>query len=118
MTASNLAARKCVSSSEKTPPLDREKIQQLLPQIPGWQLSGNGKKLVRNWRVQDFITGLGFFRRIGDLAEHEDHHPDLHLVNYREVAVELWTHDAGGLTENDFIMAAKIDALEQPLLKR
>lgn len=63
------------------------------------------------------MTGLDFFQRIGDVAEHEDHHPDLHLVNYRDLKVELWTHAAGGITENDFIMAAKIDALEQPRLK-
>ena len=63
-------------------------------------------------------TGLDFFCRIGDVAEAEDHHPDLHLANYRDVTVELWTHAAGGLTENDFIMAAKIDGLEQPALKQ
>ncbi len=72
----------------------------------------------RSWRVLDFGTGLDFFCRIADVAEAEDHHPDLHLANYRDVTVELWTHAAGGLTENDFIMAAKIDALEQPALKK
>ncbi len=117
MSSSNLAVRHCVSCSGKTPPLDRDEIEQLLPQIPGWQLSGDGKRLMRNWRVLDFMTGLDFFRRIGEVAEQEDHHPDLHLANYRDLIVELWTHAAGGLTENDFIMAAKIDALKQPLLK-
>ncbi|HEV3439224.1 MAG TPA: 4a-hydroxytetrahydrobiopterin dehydratase [Gemmata sp.] len=117
MSASNLANRRCVPCSSKTLSLDREAIQQLIPQIPGWRLSEDGKRLIRNWRVLDFITGLDFFRRIGDVAETEDHHPDLHLANYRDVTVELWTHAAGGLTENDFIMAAKIIALEQPLLK-
>jgi 4a-hydroxytetrahydrobiopterin dehydratase len=117
MSASNLATRRCVPCSGKTPSLDHEKIGQLLSQIPGWQVSEDGKRLMRNWRVLDFMTGLDFFRRIGDVAETEDHHPDLHLKNYRDVAVELWTHAAGGLTENDFIMAAKINALEQPKLK-
>jgi 4a-hydroxytetrahydrobiopterin dehydratase len=117
MTASNLAARKCVACSDKTQPLDRAGIEKLLPQIPDWLLSKDGKRLSRNWRVLDFMTGLEFFQRIGDVAEREDHHPDLHLENYRDVKVELWTHAAGGLTENDFIMAAKIDALEQPRLK-
>jgi 4a-hydroxytetrahydrobiopterin dehydratase len=117
MTGSNLAAHKCVSCSEKTERLDRAGIDKLLSQIPGWQLSVDSKRLTRNWRVLDFMTGLEFFQRIGDVAEREDHHPDLHLENYRDVTVELWTHAAGGLTENDFIVAAKIDALEQPRLK-
>ena len=67
---------------------------------------------------QDFATALDFFARVGQIAEAEDHHPDLHLTEYRNVSVELWTHAAGGLTENDFVMAAKIDALEQPELKK
>ena len=68
--------------------------------------------------VRDFSTGLDFFRRIEDVANAEDHHPDLHLTNYRDVTVELSTHAAGGLTDNDFIMAAKIDALKQPELQK
>jgi 4a-hydroxytetrahydrobiopterin dehydratase len=118
MTSTDLAARGCVPCSGKTQPLDREKIQQLLPQVPGWQLTGDGKRLGRSWAVLDFLIGLDFFRRIGEVAEQQDHHPDLHLTNYRDVNVELWTHAAGGLTENDFIMAAKINALEQPRLKK
>jgi 4a-hydroxytetrahydrobiopterin dehydratase len=117
MTVSSLTARQCVSCSGKTQLLDRAGIEKLMSQIPAWRLSGDGKRLIRNWRVLDFISGLEFFRRIGDVAEREDHHPDLHLANYRDITVELWTHVAGGLTENDFIMAAKIDALEQPRLK-
>ncbi len=89
----------------------------MLVQIPGWRLSEDGQRLVRNWRVFDFLTGLEFFGRIGTLAEREDHHPDLHLVNYREATVELWTHTVKGLTQNDFIMAAKINTLDQPRLK-
>jgi 4a-hydroxytetrahydrobiopterin dehydratase len=57
------------------------------------------------------VTGLDFFRRVGDLAEAEGHHPDLHLSGYRNVVLELYTHAVGGLTENDFILAAKIDQL-------
>jgi 4a-hydroxytetrahydrobiopterin dehydratase len=117
MNVSSLTSRRCVPCSDKTPTLDKEEIRRLVPQIPGWQLSGDGKRLIRNWRVSDFMTGLDFFRRISDVAETEDHHPDLHLTNYRDVKVELWTHGAGGLTENDFILAAKINALEQPKLK-
>ena len=117
MTATTLAARKCVPCTEKTKPLDPERVRELLLQVLGWQVTPDGKRLTRSWRVLDFSTGLDFFCRIADVAEAEDHHPDLHLTNYRNVTVELWTHAAGGLTENDFIMAAKINALEQPALK-
>jgi 4a-hydroxytetrahydrobiopterin dehydratase len=117
MTAANLVERHCSECSGNPTPLDREKIVQLLPQIPDWKLLKDGQRISRSWRVLDFQTGLDFLCRIGDLAESEDHHPDLHLENYRDLKVELWTHAAKGLTENDFIMAAKIDALEQPKLK-
>lgn len=118
MTATELAARKCAECSGKTAPLAPEKVRELLPLVPNWKLNPDGKRITRSWRVLDFGTGLDFFCRIGDVAEAEDHHPDLHLANYRDVTVELWTHAAGGLTDNDFIMAAKIDALEQPALKK
>ena len=65
----------------------------------------------------DFLTALDFFRRIGEVAEAEDHHPDLHLVGYRNVTIELWTHAVGGLTENDFILAARINDLLVELKK-
>lgn len=117
MTATNLAARRCVACLGTTQPLDANRVGELLPHVPGWQVTADGKRLVRSWRVLDFLTGLDFFRRIGEVAEAEDHHPDLHLVGYRNVTVELWTHTAGGLTENDFILAAKINALEQPAMK-
>ena len=117
MDTSNLAAQTCKPCTGDTPRLDVDAIQRLLPQIPNWRLSDDGKRLVKNWRVLDFSAGLDFFRRIGDVADAEDHHPDLHLTNYRDVTVELWTHAAGGLTDNDFIMAAKLNGLEQPKLK-
>jgi 4a-hydroxytetrahydrobiopterin dehydratase len=79
--------------------------------VPQWRVSPDGKRVRREWRVKDFLTALDFFQRIGQVAEAEDHHPDLHLTGYRNVAVELSTHAVGGLTENDFILAAKIDQL-------
>jgi len=117
MAAVKLANRTCGPCSGKAEPLDPQSVRALLPEVPNWKLSADGKRIARNWHVKDFTTGLDFFCRIADVAEAEDHHPDLHLANYRDLTVELWTHRAGGLTENDFIMAAKVDALEQPALK-
>jgi len=71
----------------------------------------DGKRIRRDWRVKDFQAGLEFLNKAGALAEQEGHHPDLHLEGYRNVAIELWTHALGGLSENDFILAARIDQL-------
>ncbi|KAH1236922.1 Pterin-4-alpha-carbinolamine dehydratase 2, mitochondrial [Glycine max] len=69
-------------------------------------------KLRRSWAVKTFTKGLEFFRIVAVLAENEGHHPDLHLVGWNNVTIEIWTHAVGGLTENDFILAAKIDKLD------
>ena len=63
------------------------------------------------WRVQNFVAAMEFLNLVGDLAEREGHHPDLHLTGYRNVTIELTTHAIAGLSENDFILAAKIDEL-------
>src|SRR5262245_50921476 len=117
MSTDDLARKKCVPCEGGVPKLTPEQAHQLLPQVPGWSLTRDGRRISRQWRVADFLTGLDFFTRVGKLAEDEGHHPDLRLANYRDVTIELWTHAAGGLTENDFILAAKINALEQPKLK-
>ncbi len=117
MIATSLASRKCHACTEKTPLLSAAQTHELLPLVPGWELSPDARRISRMWHVLDFATGLNFLRLLGEVAEQEDHHPDLHLTNYREVTVVLWTHVSGGVTENDFILAAKINALEQPALK-
>ena len=116
-TAADLTAKKCAPCEGGVPALDAAAVGRLLPAVPQWKLTADGKRIARGWRVQDFTDGLDFFRRVGELAEAEGHHPDLHLTNFRDVRIELWTHAAGGLTENDFILAAKIDRLPQPPLK-
>jgi 4a-hydroxytetrahydrobiopterin dehydratase len=105
----DLAKRKCVPCEQGVPPLSEAKIRELLPSVPNWKLAADGKHIRREWRVKDFLEALAFFQRIAQIAEAEDHHPDLHLTGYRNVAVEMSTHAVGGLTENDFILAAKID---------
>jgi len=110
-TTEQLASKHCQSCEGGVPPLGKESVLQLLEQVPEWRLTPDDKRIRREWRVQDFQTGLDFFNRVGQIAEAEDHHPDLHLVGYRNVTVEIWTHAIGGLSENDFILAAKIDKL-------
>src|SRR5438105_1853835 len=111
VTAADLKKRHCISCDENTKSLSKALAQKLLSAIPKWKLIANGRGIRREWRVKDVPTALDFFDRIGKIADAEDHHPDLHLANYREVTVELSTHSAKGLTENDFIVAAKIDKL-------
>src|SRR5438105_3542955 len=111
MTTCELTEKKCRPCEGGVPPLSAGEVAALLKQVPDWRLTADGQRIRREWRVKDFLTALDFFNRIGVIAEAEDHHPDLHLVGYRNVAVELWTHAIGGLSENDFILAAKIDRL-------
>ena len=110
-SAADLAKRKCLPCEGGAPALSPPAIKELLTAVPNWQLNTDGKRLHREWRVKDFAVALDFFQRIAQIAEAEDHHPDLHLVGYRNVTVEIWTHAVGGLTENDFILAAKVDTL-------
>jgi 4a-hydroxytetrahydrobiopterin dehydratase len=115
--AEQLAGKHCVPCEGGVPPLDAAKVREYLAQLPGWGLGADGKRIRRSWRVKDFAAALDFFNRIGAVADAEDHHPDLHLTNYRDVVVELWTHAIGGLSENDVILAAKIDQLPVELKK-
>jgi 4a-hydroxytetrahydrobiopterin dehydratase len=110
-SATELRQRRCEPCEGGVAPLSSEQIQGFLAALPNWELSDDGRRIRREWIVKDFATGLDFFARIGRVAEEENHHPDLHLVGYRNVAVELWTHALGGLSQNDFILAAKIDGL-------
>ena len=73
--------------------------------------SARPDRITRSWTVKNFMAGLAFFDRVAQLAEDEGHHPDLHLVGYRNVTIDIWTHAIGGLSLNDFILAAKIDRL-------
>jgi 4a-hydroxytetrahydrobiopterin dehydratase len=113
MTAAKteLRHKHCAPCENGATPLSPRELVDLLQRVPAWKQTADGKRIRREWKVKDFASALDFFQHIGDVAEAEGHHPDLHLVGYRNVAVELWTHAVGGLTENDFILAAKIDQL-------
>jgi 4a-hydroxytetrahydrobiopterin dehydratase len=104
----DLTKRKCAACEGGTPPLDGRDVLRYLAEVPGWQL--DGKKIWREFRLESFVSAIAFVHRVADLAEAEGHHPDLH-IHYSRVRVELWTHAIGGLSENDFILAAKINQI-------
>lgn len=111
MTNNELLKRRCVPCEGGLRPLGSDEVQSWLPGVPGWEVVDDGRRLRRRWAARNFDAAIAFFDRVADLARREDHHPDLHLESYRHVTIELWTHSMGGLSENDFILAAKISAL-------
>jgi 4a-hydroxytetrahydrobiopterin dehydratase len=108
---SELTQKRCVPCEGGVPVLKSSEVQKFLKEVPGWKVTEDGKRIHREWQVKDFVHGLELFRKVGQIAEEEGHHPDLHLVGYRNVIIEIWTHAIGGLSENDFILAAKINQL-------
>ena len=113
----SLAAKRCLPCEGELPAWTREACQTQLRELPGWSLTDDGRRISRRWKAKHFLAAIEFFRAIAELAEAEQHHPDLHLVGYRNITIEVWTHAIGGLSENDFILAAKIDrcAAEHPV---
>jgi 4a-hydroxytetrahydrobiopterin dehydratase len=110
-TATELTGKRCLPCEGGIPALSAAEVQEHLTAIPSWKLTADGKHIRREWKMKNFVTGLQFLDRVGIVAEEEQHHPDLHLTGYRQVAIEISTHAVGGLTENDFILAAKIDQI-------
>ncbi len=106
-----LSKQKCKPCEGGVDPCPLSFSRDQLAELPGWQLTHEGKRIRKDWRVKNFMKGLEFFQEVAKVAEDDGHHPDLHLESYREVWIELWTHAIGGLSENDFILAAKIDAI-------
>lgn len=103
-----LRDRKCVPCDGGVDPLSKKETRRLIAEIPGW--SERRKKLHRTRTFADFREAMAFVDRVAALAEEEGHHPDF-CVHYNRVDFTVWTHAIGGLSENDFILAAKIDAL-------
>ncbi len=104
-----LLRKKCVPCEGGVPPLSRGEAEALLAGASGWSFDANAQRISRSWTVKNFMAGIDFFNKVAALAEEEGHHPDLHLEGYRNVSIVIWTHAVGGLTENDFILAAKIN---------
>lgn len=102
----------CVLLCRDTPKLTAAELEEHLPALPSWTLSGNQSELQREFVAKNFVAAIEFFDKVKDVAEAEGHHPDLHLTDYRSVRIVLSTHEVGGLTMLDFILAAKLDAVE------
>ena len=105
--AESLASKACVPCTGGVPPLTAEQIRPLLARLEGWSVEGE-KKLRKTYRFADFARAVAWVNRAADIAEAEGHHPDLHL-SWGRVVVECLTHAIGGLSENDVILAAKLD---------
>jgi len=105
-----LAARRCVPCRGDTPPLRMEEQHTMMQQVSGWTTDSEGK-LTRNIKLANFKEALTLVNKIGDLAEQEGHHPDLTIHSWNQVRIDLYTHSIKGLSENDFILAAKINQL-------
>ena len=103
-----LVSKHCVPCRQGTPPLDSSEVAAFLEGLAGWE-AVQCHHLTKTFSFADFVEALAFVNRLGEVAEAEGHHPDI-LLAWGKVEVRIWTHVAGGLTENDFILAAKADA--------
>jgi len=101
----NLTQKKCKPCEGGTPPLTEEQANELLKQIPNWEIKDD--HVFRQFKFKNFRESISFVNKVAEIAEEEGHHPDI-AIHYNKVAIELWTHAVNGLSENDFIVAAKI----------
>ena len=106
----NLTEKKCAPCEGGTEPLDRGRAEELLSQIPGWQVDGDGKKIYRRFDFKGFYKTMAFINAMAWIANQEGHHPDFE-AGYNFCLIHFTTHAIDGLSENDFICAAKINAL-------
>ena len=107
---SDLAKRKCIPCEGGVDPMTRDEAEKLLTELDDWMLVDEANLLAKSFRFADFKQTMAFVNKVAAIAEEEGHHPDM-TVTYNTVTIELMTHAIGGLSENDFIVAAKIDQL-------
>ena len=104
----DLTKKKCIPCETGTPPLEEEKVNELIRQVSGWTLKD--EHLFKKFKFKNFTETMKFINSVAEIAESEGHHPDF-CVHYNKVEMELWTHAINGLSENDFILAAKVDSV-------
>ncbi len=105
-----LIDKKCVPCEGDTKSLSRDEVLRFLDEVSGWQVDSQNKKISKEFTFKNFVLSMSFVNDIADLAESEGHHPDIR-ISYNKVFIELYTHAINGLSENDFILAAKIDTI-------
>lgn len=105
----SLANKECKPCRGDVPVLGPQEVDALLKEVDGWS-SFNAERIEKSYLFKDFMGAMTLANKIAEIAEQEGHHPDLH-IRWGELRVEIWTHAVNGLTENDFILAAKIDSL-------
>jgi len=106
-----LAEKKCVPCSTGTRPMSKADASTLVKQLKSWTVSGDSRWISKEFKFEDFAGAMKFANTVAGIAEEEGHHPDLQ-ISWGRAVVELTTHKIDGLSENDFILAAKIDALQ------
>ena len=104
----NLTEKKCVPCEGGTAPLSRTEAALLLKEVSNWQLED--KMIRKQFKFKNFVEAIKFVNKVAAVAEAEGHHPDIE-IKWNKVTLELWTHSIGGLSENDFIVAAKVNAI-------
>jgi 4a-hydroxytetrahydrobiopterin dehydratase len=110
-TLIDLLSGQCHEYPKGEPTLTPRAVQERLPLIPGWELVDDGKGLRFTERMADFQTVIDFVVEVAKVAEEQQHHPDIQVRAYRTLQLDFSTHSIGGLTDNDFIMAARVNAL-------
>jgi 4a-hydroxytetrahydrobiopterin dehydratase len=108
-TAEELRQGTCKPCEGGVERMSEEEARRQLEQVKGWTLSADGTSIHKSWTRKNFKEAMAFLNRVAEIAEAEQHHPDLHLTGYKNVRIALTTHAIGGLSENDFILAAKIE---------
>ncbi|HEY4488986.1 MAG TPA: 4a-hydroxytetrahydrobiopterin dehydratase [Candidatus Paceibacterota bacterium] len=106
-----LTEKECVPCKDDFPAMTLPQARDLMEHVPGWTLSGDGTFISRCYNFPNFKKALAFTNKVGELAESEGHHPDIEL-SWGKVGITLLTHSVKGLTENDFIVASKINELQ------
>jgi 4a-hydroxytetrahydrobiopterin dehydratase len=106
-----LSRKRCVACEGGVPPLTQEEIAKYQPEVPEWHVAADNLSISRSFTFRNFKEALAFLNNVGGIAEEEGHHPGMGIHDFKHVYIQLTTHAIKGLSENDFILAAKIDSI-------
>lgn len=107
----SLSEKKCVPCMVGAPVMEEKKARELLSQVDDWQLVESARKITKGFKFKNFVESMEFVNKVAKVAESEGHHPDI-FVSYSKVKLTVFTHKISGLTESDFVLAAKIDRIK------